>query len=144
MERIGDALCRSADGLPRSPPIVTPRPVAGLVTRRVLVMDYLSGEPLSRAMQTMQARGIANPNPNTNTNPNPNPYPYPNPNPSPNPDPDPDPGPSPSQARGIDPRGPEAQLFGRRLLSSLTEAFGRLILEGGFFHADPHPGNVFV
>ena len=48
------------------------------------------------------------------------------------------------QARGIDPRGPEAQLFGRRLLSSLTEAFGRLILEGGFFHADPHPGNVFV
>ena len=47
MERIGDALCRSADGLPCSSPIVTPRPVAGLVTRRVLVMDYLSGEPLS-------------------------------------------------------------------------------------------------
>ena len=63
--------------MPRSPPIVTPRPVAGLVTRRVLVMDYLSGEPLSRAMQTMQARGIANPNPNTNTNPNPNPNPNP-------------------------------------------------------------------
>jgi len=48
------------------------------------------------------------------------------------------------QAKGIDPQGAEAQLFGRRLLSSLTEAFGRTILEGGFFHADPHPGNVFV
>jgi len=101
MERIGDALCLSADGLPCSPPLVTPRPVAGLVTRRVLVMDYLPGEPLSRAMLTMQEKGI-------------------------------------------DPQGPEAQLFGRRLLSSLTEAFGRTILEGGFFHADPHPGNVFV
>ena len=48
MERIGDALCTSDDGLPCSPPLVTPRPVAGLVTRRVLVMDYLPGEPRSR------------------------------------------------------------------------------------------------
>ena len=48
MERIGDALCTSDDGLPCSPPLVTPRPVAGLVTRRVLVMDYLPGEPRPR------------------------------------------------------------------------------------------------
>ena len=48
------------------------------------------------------------------------------------------------QARGIDPDSPEAQLFGRKLLAALTEAFGLTILEGGFFHADPHPGNIFV
>ncbi len=46
--------------------------------------------------------------------------------------------------KGIKPDSPESQLFGRRLLSSLTEVFGRCILETGFFHADPHPGNIFV
>jgi len=46
--------------------------------------------------------------------------------------------------RGIDPSGPEGQIFGRRLLSALTEAFGMTILGSGFFHADPHPGNIFV
>jgi aarF domain-containing kinase len=46
--------------------------------------------------------------------------------------------------RGVDPDSPEARLFGRRLLSALTTVFGRSILETGFFHADPHPGNIFV
>ncbi|EOD06191.1 hypothetical protein EMIHUDRAFT_453537 [Emiliania huxleyi CCMP1516] len=102
MERIGAALSTDpATGSPRPPPVVTPRPVGGLVTKRVLVMDYLRGEPLSRAVEAMEARGI-------------------------------------------DPDSPEAQLFGRKLLSALTEAFGLTILEGGFFHADPHPGNIFV
>jgi len=102
MERIGAALSTDpATGSPRPPPVVTPRPVGGLVTKRVLVMDYLRGEPLSRAVEAMEARGI-------------------------------------------DPDSAEAQLFGRKLLSALTEAFGLTILEGGFFHADPHPGNIFV
>lgn len=35
---------------------------------------------------------------------------------------------------GIDPDGPEAKLFGRKLLKALTEVFGRNILETGFFH----------
>ena len=99
MERIGDALATTAEGVPCDPPIVTPRPVGGLVSKRVMVMEYLEGAPLSRAVETMAARGI-------------------------------------------DPEGAEAQLFGRRLLSALTEAFGRTILEGGFFHADPHPGAI--
>jgi aarF domain-containing kinase len=101
MERIGAHLSTDADGTPCTPVIVTPRPVGGLVTRRVLVMDYLPGVPLSRAVDEMRRRGI-------------------------------------------DPDSAEAQLFGRKLLSALTEAFGRTILELGFFHADPHPGNIFV
>ena len=39
--------------------------------------------------------------------------------------------------RGIDPESDEAQLFGRRMLRALTDAFGRTILGTGFFHADP-------
>ena len=46
--------------------------------------------------------------------------------------------------KGIDPDSPEAKLFGRKLLTALTNVFGRTILETGFFHADPHPGNLFV
>jgi hypothetical protein len=36
-----------------------------------------------------------------------------------------------AQAQGIDPTGPEAQLFGRRLVRDLTEAFGACILLDG-------------
>ena len=38
------------------------------------------------------------------------------------------------QKNGVDPEGPEAKLFGRKLLKALTEVFGRNILETGFFH----------
>ena len=102
MERIGRTLSNDpVTGSPVTPVVVTPRPVGGLVTKRVLVMDFLQGVPLSRAVEAMEKRGI-------------------------------------------DPGSPEAQLFGRRLLAALTEAFGITILFGGFFHADPHPGNIFV
>jgi len=101
MDRIYDTVTKDENGLPCASPIVLPRPVPGLVSRRVLVMDYLEGVPLSRAAEEMLQRGI-------------------------------------------DPDSPEAQLFGRKLLRSLTDVFGRCILETGFFHADPHPGNIFV
>ena len=55
--RIG-RLRTDPDGLPCEPPLVTPLPVAGLETRRVLVMDFLRGEPLSRAVDKMEERGI--------------------------------------------------------------------------------------
>jgi len=101
MDRIYETCTRDANGMPCESPIVMPRPVSGLVSRRVLVMDYLEGVPLSRAAEEMLKRGIS-------------------------------------------PDSPESQLFGRRLLRSLTDVFGRCILETGFFHADPHPGNIFV
>lgn len=88
-------------GLSRPLPLTMPRPISNLVTRRVLVMDYLPGVPLSRAADEMKKRGI-------------------------------------------DPGSPEARLFGEKLLRSLTDVFSRSILESGFFHADPHPGNIFV
>ena len=48
MERIGKALRTDPDGLPCEPPLVTPLPVAGLVTRRVLVLEKgLALTPLS-------------------------------------------------------------------------------------------------
>jgi len=92
MDRIGNAL---KDG-----ELVIPRPVSHLVTRRVLVMDFLDGVPLSRARDEMLRKGI-------------------------------------------DPKSPQAHLFGRQLLSALTHSFGMTILQTGFFHADPHPGNIF-
>jgi aarF domain-containing kinase len=61
--------------------------------KKVLVMDYLRGVPLSRAAEEMSKRGIK-------------------------------------------PDSPEAQLFGRKLLRSLTDVFGRCILETGFFHGE--------
>lgn len=93
MDRIYNALIRAPDGSSRDIPLVIPRPVAGLVSRRVLVQDFLHGVPLSRARDEMLKKGI-------------------------------------------DPDGPEAKLFGRKLMKSLTTVFGRTILETGFFHAE--------
>jgi len=45
---------------------------------------------------------------------------------------------------GVQPGSPESKLFARQLLKSLTTVFGRTILETGFFHADPHLGNIMV
>jgi aarF domain-containing kinase len=101
MDRIYNSLAHDPMGNAREIPLVLPRPIPGLVSQRVLVMDYLRGVPLSRAREEMIKRGV-------------------------------------------DPDSPDAKLFARNLLRSLTTVFGRNILETGFFHADPHPGNIFV
>lgn len=49
MDRIGATLARTT-----ARPLVTPRAVRGLVTRKVVVMDYLAGVPLSRSLQMMK------------------------------------------------------------------------------------------
>ncbi|KAM5571754.1 hypothetical protein ABKV19_012038 [Rosa sericea] len=35
-------------------------------------------------------------------------------------------------------------LVTRKILQSLTLAYGQMILKNGFFHADPHPGNILI
>ena len=88
----GGSSSTEAKGNPADFPVVFPRPVPELVSKRMLVMDYLRGTPLSRAREQMLKRGI-------------------------------------------DPNSPEVKIFGRRLLSSLTQMFSRTVLETGFFHA---------
>jgi len=92
MDRIYQTITKDENGMPCEPPLIVPRPVDGLVSKRVLVMDYLHGVPLSRLREEMVKKGI-------------------------------------------DPDSPESKLFGRKLLSALTNTFGRCILETGFFHA---------
>jgi aarF domain-containing kinase len=58
MDRIYQSVIRGPDGSPREAPLVIPRPVSGLVSRRVLVMDYLRGVPLSRAREEMIKKGV--------------------------------------------------------------------------------------
>eukprot|EP00985_Skeletonema_marinoi_P034789 scaffold44889_cov234-Skeletonema_marinoi.AAC.1 len=86
MERMHNILTTDENGAKRESPIVTPRSIPALVSKRVLVMDYLKGVPLSRASDEMKRKGIA-------------------------------------------PDGVEAKLFARKLLNSLTTAFGWSILE---------------
>lgn len=58
MDRIYETVTRDENGLPCESPIVLPRPVTGLISKRVLVMDYLKGVPLSRAAEEMLKKGI--------------------------------------------------------------------------------------
>jgi aarF domain-containing kinase len=102
MYRIYNSLTRSFDGSKSTKvPLIIPRPIPGLVSKRVVTMDYLKGFPLSRAADEMKKRGI-------------------------------------------DVGSPESKLFAHKLLRSLTYVFGRSLLETGFIHGDPHPGNIFV
>ena len=48
------------------------------------------------------------------------------------------------EEKGIKAGSPEAKLAGRRILDSLSLAFGRMIFGAGFIHGDPHPGNIFI
>ncbi|KAI3512837.1 hypothetical protein L1887_20157 [Cichorium endivia] len=46
--------------------------------------------------------------------------------------------------RGINPDGKMAAVAKQNILKSLTLAYGQMILKSGFFHADPHPGNILI
>ncbi|CAH1419119.1 unnamed protein product [Lactuca virosa] len=46
--------------------------------------------------------------------------------------------------RGINPDGKMAAAAKQNILKSLTLAYGQMILKSGFFHADPHPGNILI
>ncbi|XP_047316864.1 aarF domain-containing protein kinase 1 [Impatiens glandulifera] len=82
-------------------PVFVPRVLPDLVTRRVLVMEYIDGIPILKLGDEMARRGI-------------------------------------------DPKGKLATAAKQNILESLTLVYGQMILKSGFFHADPHPGNILI
>ncbi|WVZ67761.1 hypothetical protein U9M48_016801 [Paspalum notatum var. saurae] len=85
----------------KKPPVMVPRVIPGMVTREVLVMEFIKGTPIMNLGNEMAKRGI-------------------------------------------DPGGKIAAMAKQKILSDLTLAYGQMILKDGFFHADPHPGNILI
>ncbi|KAJ7945755.1 Protein kinase superfamily protein [Quillaja saponaria] len=82
-------------------PVMVPRVIRDMVTRRVLVMEYIDGIPILNLGDEISKRGI-------------------------------------------NPGGKIAAAAKQKILKSLTLAYGQMILKSGFFHADPHPGNILI
>lgn len=82
-------------------PVLVPQVMHDMVTRRVLVMEYIDGIPILRLGDEMAKRGLK-------------------------------------------PSGRVAAAAKQKILKSLTLAYGQMILKSGFFHADPHPGNILI
>ncbi|KAI0511611.1 hypothetical protein KFK09_012241 [Dendrobium nobile] len=85
----------------RAAPVLVPRVINGMVTRKVLVMEFIHGIPIMNLGDAIAQRGI-------------------------------------------DPRGKLATAAKQKILENLTLAYGQMILKSGFFHADPHPGNILI
>ncbi|KAG0540612.1 hypothetical protein BDA96_03G423900 [Sorghum bicolor] len=85
----------------KKPPVMVPRVIPGMVSREVLVMEFIKGTPIMNLGNEMAKRGI-------------------------------------------DPGGKIAAMAKQKILSDLTLAYGQMILKDGFFHADPHPGNILI
>lgn len=82
-------------------PVLVPRVIRDMVSRRVLVMEYIDGIPILSLGDEMAKRGI-------------------------------------------NPGGKLAAAAKQKILQNLTLAYGQMILKSGFFHADPHPGNILI
>ncbi|XP_027334203.1 uncharacterized protein LOC113848951 isoform X2 [Abrus precatorius] len=82
-------------------PVMVPRVMRDMVSRRVLVMEYIDGIPIMKLGDEIAKRGI-------------------------------------------NPWGKIATAAKQKILQSLTLAYGQMILKSGFFHADPHPGNILI
>ncbi|KAI8018111.1 putative aarF domain-containing protein kinase 1 [Camellia lanceoleosa] len=85
----------------KNSPVMVPRVIRNMVTRRVLVMEYIDGIPILKLGDEIAKRGI-------------------------------------------NPGGKIAAAAKRNILKSLAVAYGQMILKSGFFHADPHPGNILI
>ncbi|KAF5476614.1 hypothetical protein F2P56_003347 [Juglans regia] len=85
----------------KKPPVLVPRVIQDMVSRRALVMEYIDGIPILNLGDEIAKRGI-------------------------------------------DPGSKIAVVAKRKILESLTLAYGQMILKSGFFHADPHPGNILI
>ncbi|XP_077253038.1 uncharacterized protein LOC143892357 isoform X2 [Tasmannia lanceolata] len=85
----------------KKPPVLVPHVIHDMVTRRVLVMEFIDGIPILNLGDEMAKRGI-------------------------------------------NPGGKMAAVAKQNILKNLTLAYGQMILKSGFFHADPHPGNILI
>ncbi|KAL2932804.1 Protein ACTIVITY OF BC1 COMPLEX KINASE 8 chloroplastic [Bienertia sinuspersici] len=82
-------------------PVLVPKVMKDLVSRRVLVMEYINGIPILKLGDEMAKRGV-------------------------------------------NPSGRIATAAKQNILKSLALSYGQMILKSGFFHADPHPGNILI
>lgn len=57
--QIAASVSHTIDGKPSRPPVFVPRPIPGLVSKRVLVMEFVKGIPLNRLKEKMEEKGIA-------------------------------------------------------------------------------------
>ena len=78
--KMAAAVAHAPNNKPRKPAVTIPLPIPGLVSRRVMVMEYIEGTPLSKIAAQMASKGIKA-------------------------------------------GSPESLLLGRKLLSSLTDAY---------------------
>uniref|UniRef100_A0A6V7QWG7 Protein kinase domain-containing protein n=1 Tax=Ananas comosus var. bracteatus TaxID=296719 RepID=A0A6V7QWG7_ANACO len=97
MERIRQSFCTNN----KKSPVVVPRVMPGMVSRKILVMEFINGIPIMNLSNEIAKRGI-------------------------------------------DPGGKIAAMAKQKILKNLTLAYGQMILKDGFFHADPHPGNILI
>ncbi|KAJ3678196.1 hypothetical protein LUZ60_001999 [Juncus effusus] len=97
MERIRNSLSFNN----KKSPVFVPHVIKDLVTREVLVMEYIEGTPIMNLESEIKKRGV-------------------------------------------DPGGRIAALAKQKILKNLTLAYGQMMLRDGFFHADPHPGNILI
>nr|XP_016489287.1 PREDICTED: uncharacterized protein slr0889-like [Nicotiana tabacum] len=97
MARIRHFLCQNN----KRSPVRVPRVIRDMVSRRVLVMEYIDGIPILKLGDEMAKRGIH-------------------------------------------PDGKLAAAAKQNILKNLSLAYGQMILKSGFFHADPHPGNILI
>lgn len=94
--KVAAAVAHSPANKLQRPPVKVPLPIPGLVTKHVLVMEYIDGKALSQLAAEMSQRGVAA-------------------------------------------GSAESKLLGGKLLSALTDAYGRMIFGSGIIHGDPHP-----
>ncbi|XP_020102329.1 uncharacterized protein LOC109719900 [Ananas comosus] len=97
MERIRQSFCTNN----KKSPVLVPRVMPGMVSRKILVMEFINGIPIMNLSNEIAKRGI-------------------------------------------DPGGKIAAMAKQKILKNLTLAYGQMILKDGFFHADPHPGNILI
>mmetsp|Transcript_7988 Transcript_7988/g.17889 ORF Transcript_7988/g.17889 Transcript_7988/m.17889 type:complete len:639 (+) Transcript_7988:163-2079(+) len=99
--KVAAAVAHSPSNKPQTPSVTVPLAIPGLVSTRVMVMEYVDGVALSQMAKEMSDRGVVS-------------------------------------------GSPESLLLGRKLLSSLTDAYASMIFGSGIIHGDPHPGNIFI